>query len=201
MRILRGCSRIGQVFAAGLGIAALVSAVSWAAGGARSSAPALAAKPASPSASTCDGPPFHEFDFWVGTWQVYDLDTHRLVAFDRVEKREAGCVLEEHLHFLSNLYRRPGVVRRLAGISISRFDGEQWLQMWADNQWGAIALRGVATAPGELTFETIIPSRGRDVRLVYERLADGDVRMQQYIAPKGSGQWVRYGNLLYRRNR
>ena len=155
----------------------------------------------SDSPSTCDGPAFHEFDFWIGAWQVVDADTNRLVAFDRVDKRAAGCIIEEHLHFLTDLYRRPGVARRLAGISISRFDGEHWLQMWADNQWGAIELRTVAVSPGKLVFETVISSRGRNVRLVYQRLPSGDVRMRQYIAPAGSGHWTLYGNLLYRPNR
>ncbi len=163
-------------------------------------APAARVGP-SDAPSTCDGPAFHEFDFWIGAWQVFDADTDRLVAFDRIDKRAAGCIVEEHLHFLTDLYRRPGVARRLAGISISRFDGKRWLQMWADNQWGAIELRTVAVSPGKLVFETVIPSRGRDVRLDYQGLPNGDVRMRQYIAPAGSGHWTLYGNLLYRRNR
>jgi len=168
---------------------------------AASSARAAVSAASAGSPSTCNGPPFHEFDFWIGAWQVFDADTNRLVAFDRVDKRAAGCIVEEHLHFLTDLYRRPGVARRLAGISISRFDGERWLQMWADNQWGAIELRSVAMNPGKLVFETVIPSRGRDVRLVYQRLPNDEVRMRQYVAPTGSGHWTQYGNLLYRPNR
>jgi hypothetical protein len=33
-------------------------------------------------------------------------------------------------------------------MSISRFDGEQWVQMWADNQWGAILFRAAPAAAG-----------------------------------------------------
>ncbi|HVC00917.1 MAG TPA: hypothetical protein VND80_01820 [Steroidobacteraceae bacterium] len=151
--------------------------------------------------ATCDAPPFHEFDFWIGDWRVFDAASHRLVAFDHVVKRAAGCIVVEHLDFLTDMYRRPGVVRRLAGISISRFDGEHWLQMWADNQWGAIMMRGKADGDGRLVFETVIPSRGREVRLVYEERPGGDVRIRQYVAPAGSGAWSEYGDLLYRPNR
>lgn len=182
---------------------AVVGGLATYASGAPAASSTRAAVSGAPAGSppTCNGAPFHALDFWIGAWQVFDADTSRLVAFDRVDKRAAGCIIEEHLHFLTDLYRRPGVSRRLAGISISRFDGERWLQMWADNQWGAIALRSVAINPDKLVFETVIPSRGRDVRLVYQRLPDGEARIRQYVAPTGSGRWTQYGNLLYRPNR
>lgn len=151
--------------------------------------------------STCDTPQHHQLDFWVGDWQVFDASTQKLVAFDHIEKHSEGCIIEEHLTFLTDLYRRPGVRARLEGISISRFDGERWLQMWADNQWGAISLRGAPNAQGQMEFVSVIPSRNRDVKLVYETRPDTSVRILQYVAPAGSGKWVKYGDLIYRSNR
>jgi hypothetical protein len=156
------------------------------------------AQPAAPAG--CDTPQHHQMDFWVGDWQVFDAATGKLVAFDRVEKRYRGCVLLEDLTFLTDLYRRPGVPARLAGIAVNRFDGEEWLQMWADNQWGAILLRGKPDAAGNMEFVTVIPSRHRDVKLVYEKHPDGGLRILQYVAPAGSGRWTKYGDLIYRRN-
>ena len=155
----------------------------------------------SPSPAGCDTPQHHQMDFWLGDWQVFDAATLKLVAFDRIEKRYQGCVVLENLTFLTDVYRRPGVPVRLAGIALSRFDGEAWLQMWADNQWGAILLRGRPDAAGNMEFVTVIPSRGRDVRLVYEKHSGGALRIVQYVAPAGSGKWAKYGDLLYRRNR
>lgn len=156
---------------------------------------------ASPSSASCDTPQHHELDFWVGDWQVFDAATLKLVAFDRIEKRYQGCVVLESLTFLSDVYRRPGIPVRLAGIAVNRFDGEEWLQMWADNQWGAILLRGKPDAAGNMEFVTVIPSRRRDVKLVYEKHSDGTLRIVQYVAAAGSGRWAKYGDLLYRRNR
>lgn len=179
--------------------------------------PLLAWAPASPVRSTpvngtvrlertnapsrCDKAAHHQLDFWVGDWQVFDAASRQLVAFDRVRKLAAGCIILEHLSFLTDMYRRPGVPFRLAGISISRFDGERWVQMWADNQWGAILMRGALDAEGRMVFVSVIPSRGRDVKLVYARGGNGSVRILQYVAPEGSGKWVQYGDLLYRPNR
>src|ERR1700683_4574936 len=77
--------------------------------------------------ATCDTPQHHQMDFWVGDWQVFDNETQQLVAFDRVEKQYAGCIIQENLTFLTDMYRRPGVKVRLSGIAITRFDGERWL--------------------------------------------------------------------------
>jgi hypothetical protein len=151
--------------------------------------------------ATCDSPQHHQLDFWVGDWQVFDAATNQLVAFERVEKHSEGCIVQENLTFLTDMYRRPGVKYRLAGIGVNRFDGENWLQMWADNQWGAIFLRGALDADGKMVFVTVIPSRKRDVKLVYENRPDGTVRILQYVAPAGSGKWVKYGDLINRPNR
>jgi hypothetical protein len=151
--------------------------------------------------ATCDTARHHQLDFWVGDWQVFDAATNQLVALDHVEKHSEGCIVQENLTFVTDMYRRPGVKYRLAGIAVNRFDGESWLQMWADNQWGAILLRGTPTADGGMEFVTVIPSRNRDVKLVYEHHADGTVRILQYVAPAGSGRWVKYGDLINRPNR
>ncbi|MGC1520865.1 MAG: hypothetical protein WA803_04935 [Steroidobacteraceae bacterium] len=151
--------------------------------------------------ATCDTPQHHQLDFWVGNWQVFDAATNKLVAIERVEKHSEGCIVQENLTFLTDMYRRPGVKYRLAGIGVNRFDGENWLQMWADNQWGAIFLRGAPDADGKMVFVTVIPSRKRDVKLVYENRPDGTVRILQYVAPAGSGKWLKYGDLINRPNR
>jgi hypothetical protein len=151
--------------------------------------------------STCDTPQHHQFDFWVGDWQVFDAHTNQLVGFDRVEKHSEGCIIQQNLTLITDLYRRPGVKYRLAGISVNRFDGEAWLEMWADNQWGAIFLRGMPDVNGSMVLVSAIPSRNRDVKLVWEKRSDGTVRILQYVAPAGSGKWEQYGDLIYRPNR
>jgi len=149
----------------------------------------------------CDTPANHQFDFWLGEWQVFDATNNTLVAFDRVEKHSEGCIVQQNMNFLTDMYRRPGATYRLAGISVNRYDGEAWLEMWADNQWGAIALRGAPDKHSAMVLRTVTPSRHRDLKLVWERQPDGSVRILQYVAPEGSGKWEKYGDLIYRRNR
>jgi hypothetical protein len=137
----------------------------------------------------------------VGDWQVFDAKSGKLVGFDRVEKHSHGCIVQQNLTMITDLYRRAGVDYRMAGISVNRFDGESWLEMWADNQWGAIILRGEPADGKSMVLTSVIPSRNRDLRLEWEKRPDGSVRTLQYVAPAGSGKWTLYGDLIYRPNR
>jgi hypothetical protein len=151
--------------------------------------------------ATCDTPQHHQLDFWVGDWQVFDADSKRLVAFDRIEKHAEGCIVQQNLSFITDMYRRPGVEYRFAGMSVSRFDGERWIQMWADNQWGAILMYGSLAADGSLVLTSVVPSRNRDIKDTWKRQPDGSLRNLHFVAPAGSGQWKKYGDLIYRPNR
>ena len=164
--------------------------------------PPAARHPSGPVAiSACAAPEDREFDFWLGDWRVIDARSGRLVAFDRVRRRLRGCVIQQNLTMLTDLYRKPGLGYRMAGMSISRFDGQAWLQMWADDQWGAIVMRGAPLAGAAMVLTSIVPSRGRDVRLVWRKYPGGTLHILEDIAPAGSGKWARYGDLIYRRNR
>jgi hypothetical protein len=151
--------------------------------------------------ATCDTAQHHQLDFWVGDWQVFDAGSNRLVAFDRIEKHAEGCVIQQNLTFITDMYRRPGVKYRFAGMSINRFDGERWIQMWADNQWGAILMYGSLAADGSLVLTSVVPSRNRDVKDTWAKQPDGSLRNLHFVAPAGSGQWKQYGDLIYRPNR
>lgn len=153
------------------------------------------------TSAPCDSPPYHQFDFWVGDWRVFDAKSNELVGFDHVEKHSHGCIVQQNLTMVTDLYRKPGVGYRMAGIGVNRFDGESWLEMWADNQWGAIVLHGMPAGGKSMVLTTVIPSRNRDLRLEWEKRPDGSVRQLQYVAPAGSGKWELYGDLIYRPNR
>lgn len=145
----------------------------------------------------CAGADYRQFDFWLGDWQVLDGKTGQAIAIDHIDALYGDCVIRQRLRFTGATYRRPGTPFPLAGLSISRFDGQQWLQIWADNQWGAIVLKGNRRDDGAIELNSVLPSRGRDVRLVWRPMADG-VRIEQFGAKTGSGAWERYEDLVYR---
>jgi hypothetical protein len=76
------------------------------------------------AASPCDTPQHHQFDFWVGDWQVFEAKSNQLVGYDRVEKHSHGCIVQQNLTMITDLYRGPGVGYRMSGIGVNRFDGK-----------------------------------------------------------------------------
>ena len=144
-------------------------------------APAAAAqnRPAEPGvAPQCRTAEHHQFDFWLGDWDVYDVpDTTRVVARARISRMLGGCALRE-------VYTQPD---GMEGESFSLWDPAQrrWHQSWATNRGGLLLLEGafergrmVLTAPewkpdGSSTrLRGTWWPEGRNVRLKAERSAD-----------------------------
>jgi hypothetical protein len=106
-----------------IAILALISALATA--GAPSKAP-----------PRCAGPEFHEFDFWKGDWDAYDIaDTTKIVGRGQVTSILDGCVLRE-------VYRQND---GLEGESYNLWDAKRrlWHQSWVTNRGDLLLLDGL----------------------------------------------------------
>jgi hypothetical protein len=97
-------------------------------------------------AAACAAPEFHQFDFFAGDWDVFDVGQTIVTARNVVEPMLDGCSLRE-VHTQSD-----GMV----GESISTYDKSRgvWHQTWVTNRGELILLEGglvngrmVLTAP------------------------------------------------------
>lgn len=129
-------------------------------------------------APPCAAPEFHQFDFFVGDWDVYDVDKADIVtARNVVAPMVGGCALRE-VHTQSD-----GMV----GESISIYDRARgvWHQTWVTNRGELILLEGgmangrmVLTAPMKEPDGTSSLIRGswwvegKTVRQLAERSTD-----------------------------
>jgi hypothetical protein len=77
---------------------------------------------------------YKEFDFWVGSWNVYTMDG-KLAGLNTVEKEQGNCVLRES--WVSSQ-------SKMTGTSLNFFDAKQgkWRQTWIDNQGTVLELAG-----------------------------------------------------------
>lgn len=82
----------------------------------------------------CGGPPYHEFDFWLGKWKVTSPTRPDWSAESSIVKGNDGCSILE-------TYQSQG---GYTGNSINFYDrsDQQWHQTWIDNQGSALYLSG-----------------------------------------------------------
>lgn len=86
-----------------------------------------------PSCNCCNEK-YSEFDFWMGSWEVFKLDGTR-AGENTIEKIQEGCVLQENW-----ISATPGYT----GTSNNFYNNEtnQWEQIWIDNQGQSLHLKG-----------------------------------------------------------
>jgi hypothetical protein len=127
----------------------------------------------------CAAAEYHQFDFFAGDWDAYDVGAPaKVVARNRVTPMLGGCALREN-------YEEPGGHK---GESFSTYDGGRhvWHQSWVTNDGQLLLLDGhcdgrrmVLTATETLTNGTRRLVRGiwypdsSGVRETADRSTDG----------------------------
>ncbi len=143
--------------------------------------PPTTAQPA--RSSPCDeGPRYAEFDFWLGTWDVYDPQGQK-VGVNEIRKVENGCLLVE-----SWTGAAGGT-----GTSINYLDPAtgRWVQQWVSANGVVIKLEGELRAGSmELAGELISPDgTSQPFRGAWTPAADGSVRQHFEISADGGATW------------
>lgn len=152
---------------------------------------ASAAAPASaqdaPAQSTAPKPPacaataFHQFDFWLGDWDVRDA-SGKLVGQNRIARMHKECVIFENY--------RAG---EFSGSSLNVYDADRkvWHQTWVDSGGGLLVIEG-GLVDGKMilageTVDAEKPGGKVDNRITWQPLPDGRVRqLWETSADKGS---------------
>ena len=145
-------------------------------------APASASPP-----PACEAPEYRQFDFWVGSWDVYRTDTEKLVAHSLIEKLYAGCAVRENWMPIG----APGG----GSLNSWRPEEKRWRQTWTDgaNSWNEYT-GGIENGLMVLTGSSSMPGSARTaVRMTYEAKPDGSVVQTGYQSSDGGKTWsVRY---------
>jgi hypothetical protein len=132
--------------------------------------------------AACDAPAHHQFDFWLGEWDVRDA-TGKLVGRNRISRVEGGCALQEQ-------WSGNGGV---TGTSLNVFDLERkrWHQTWVDNTGGLLLLDGAYVDGRMVLTGQAAAAPGASVqqqRIAWQAFADGRVR-QLWEASRDGTAW------------
>jgi hypothetical protein len=148
-----------------------------------------------PAAATCTRAEYHEFDFFLGDWDVYDVGASTVKAHNTVTPMLAGCAVRE-------VYRRAD---GYAGESFSMYDAPRghWHQSWVTNRGELLLLDGglkdgtmvlTGSEAGENGASSVI-------RGVWLREDDGSVRETAQRSIDGGKSWSPEFDIVMRRAR
>ncbi len=164
----------------------------------------LAAAGATPVSSIASVPPgcstteSHQWDFWVGSWEVHPNGAAKIIAHSLIEKKYTGCAIRENWMPVGNEIAG-------GGGSLSIYDPRlrQWRQTWIDSTGARVQLDG-AFVDGIMTITGTWPnfvSPGKDalVRMKYHKEPDGQVRQWADSSTDGGHNWTPSFDFLYRR--
>ena len=139
--------------------------------------------PAQQSPGACTSPAHHNFDFWVGQWEVSDTGGH-VVGKSTIGQVAAGCVITEHWQPFGNL----------DGASINWYTAgdSTWHQQWVGgggwiSRWSGSFHGGVMTMT---ETESSLPAAAGRNRMNWTRLPDGRVKQWQENSKDGGNTWT-----------
>ena len=146
----------------------------------------------------CDTPESHQWDFWVGQWEVRPNGADKVIAHSLIEKRYAGCAIREN-------WMPLGKEVTGGGGSLSLYDPrqKQWRQTWVDSSGTRVDLEGtlekdVMTITGNWP-NFIGPGQDALVRMHYRKQPNGELRQWAEASPDGGKTWKPAFDFLYRR--
>ena len=159
---------------------------------------ALATPAAGQAPAGCDTPESHQFDFWVGKWEVHPNGVDKIIAHSLIEKRYTGCAVREN-------WMPAGKELNGGGGSLSLYDSrlKKWRQAWVDSSGTRVDLDG-GLSGGIMSITGNWPNfagPGRDalVRMNYQLQPDGQVRQWAQSSTDEGKSWQPAFDFLYRR--
>lgn len=155
---------------------------------------ALMAAPAGAAPPACQAPQYHQLDFWLGNWLVYDHDGKGpRVARDAVSATLGGCVILEEY--------RPNDGHDGDGVFIYDASRRIWHQTWATGSGHLLIVEG-RFQQGVLTMSG--SNLGDDGKRVWYRATwkrqHGGVRQTALTSKDGGRSWQPAWDILFVRD-
>lgn len=138
--------------------------------------------------TTCKDPTYHQFDFWAGNWDVFDVGSPTKVAHARVDSILEGCVLRED-------YRSKNGHE---GQSFTIFDASRklWHQTWVTSDGVLLEIEGrFANSEMVLSGKN---QKGEIVRGTWKAV-NGDVREVAQKSADDGKTWNPWFDIVFRR--
>ena len=144
----------------------------------------------------CVSREYRQFDFWVGSWDVYPTGRDQLVAHSLIESVYNGCGVRENWMPLKT---------ENSGGSLNIYVPAEklWRQTWIDSSGARVDFKGgwngkVMILEGYWQ-DLLAPGRGALVRMTYSRGPDGSVHQLGEASENNGKSWQPSFDFTYRR--
>ena len=136
--------------------------------------------------------PFHDFDFWLGEWNVYKYGTDTLVGQSKIEPIIDSLGIRETYHAAGSKYH---------GTSLNKYNPllKTWEQFWVDNGGLSLHIKG-GFEGNKMVMEGVsyYPKGKVHERISWHNLSDGTVR-QVWEQSRDEGKtWKKVFDGLYK---
>ena len=96
-----------------------------------------------PAPPPCADDIHRDFDFWIGEWDVFDVNDNK-IGENSIQVELDGCLLVERWNSANNI---PG-----SSYNFVDFGTKKWRQVWVSS-WGTIDYDGGLNDAGEMVLE------------------------------------------------
>ena len=146
----------------------------------------------------CGSAEYRQFDFWVGSWDVYQTGGSQLVAHSLIESVYNGCGVRENW--------MPLKAENSGGsLNIYVPSEKMWRQTWIDSSGARVdfkgGLVGAAMVLEGYWQDFLAPGKGALVRMTYSSSADGSVRQFGEASEDNGKSWHPNFDFTYRPKR
>lgn len=145
---------------------------------------------AQPERFACSAPAYHQFDFWLGDWDVFEEGVSAKEAEATVTWIQDGCGIREQYKGLDGS----------SGESISTYDPvtHEWQQTWLSNRGQIVFIHGNLQGQAMMLSGTDHGPQGqRLVRGAWKPASDG-VRETADRSSNGGKTWTQWFDLSFR---
>ncbi len=145
----------------------------------------------------CHTPQSHQWDFWLGKWEVRANGADKIVAHSLIEKKYGGCAIREN-------WMPVGQETSGGGGSLTVYDPrlKEWRQTWVDSNGSRVQLDGtLANGIMAITGKwQNFGGPGKDalVRMMYQKQPDGQVRQWTKSSIDNGKTWKPSFDFVYR---
>jgi len=127
---------------------------------------------------------YHQFDFWLGTWDVYKYGTDTLAGESSIES------IVDSIGLLENYSAHKG---DYVGKSLNKYNPakDRWEQYWIDNTGLTLFLTG-GLIDGEMVLNDVEngdANRGLN-KIIWGKMKNNSVRQTWSISKDGGKTWV-----------